>query len=88
MPPAGAVDFLTVDAEGMDLQVLKSNDWKRFRPRCVLVESLGVSLEDVLHGEIFLFMKDQGYELFAKTFNTLVFRQCSDRGVDGLRQAM
>ena len=85
LPPGQTVDFLTIDAEGMDLQVLKSNDWKRFRPRCVLVESLGVSLEDVLRGEIFLFMKIQGYELFAKTFNTLVFRE---RGVDGPRGAL
>ncbi len=32
------VDFLSVDAEGYDLEVLKSNDWKRHRPAVVLVE--------------------------------------------------
>jgi FkbM family methyltransferase len=83
LPAGRTIDFLTVDAEGMDLQVLKSNDWNRFKPRCVLVESLGVSIEDVLRGEIFLFMRDRGYELFAKTFNTLVFRERGDRGVNG-----
>jgi FkbM family methyltransferase len=86
LPANQAIDFLTIDAEGMDLQVLKSNDWKRYRPHCVLVESLGVSLEDALRGEIFPFMRDQGYELFAKTFNTLVFRECADRGVNRLRE--
>jgi FkbM family methyltransferase len=32
------VDFLSVDAEGYDLEVLKSNDWKLHRPAVVLVE--------------------------------------------------
>jgi FkbM family methyltransferase len=86
LPVDQAIDFLTIDAEGMDLQVLKSNDWKLYRPRCVLVESLGVSLEDALRGEVFLFMRDQGYELFARTFNTLVFRESADGGVNRPRK--
>ncbi|MEK6282005.1 MAG: FkbM family methyltransferase [Acidobacteriota bacterium] len=36
------VDFCTIDAEGMDLAILKGNDWSRFRPRVICVE---VSLE-------------------------------------------
>jgi FkbM family methyltransferase len=32
------IDFLSVDAEGYDLDVLKSNDWTRFRPSVVMVE--------------------------------------------------
>jgi FkbM family methyltransferase len=87
LPAGRTIDFLTIDAEGMDLQVLRSNDWSRFRPRCVLVESLGVSLEDVLRGDIFLFMRDRGYELFAKTFNTLVFRERANLGVNRPREA-
>ncbi len=33
-----AIDFLSVDAEGVDLDVLQSNDWKTYRPSLVLVE--------------------------------------------------
>jgi FkbM family methyltransferase len=36
--------FLSVDTEGLDLEVLESNDWDRFRPRVVCVETTG-------HGE-------------------------------------
>lgn len=32
------IDFLSVDCEGHDLQVLRSNDWDRFRPKAVVVE--------------------------------------------------
>ncbi|MEM7661502.1 MAG: FkbM family methyltransferase [Pseudomonadota bacterium] len=33
-------DLLSVDCEGLDIDVLKSNDWTTFRPRIVLVEDL------------------------------------------------
>lgn len=32
------VDFLTIDAEQMDLPVLRSNDWARWRPKLVCAE--------------------------------------------------
>ncbi|KKR72893.1 hypothetical protein A3A55_03280 [Candidatus Roizmanbacteria bacterium RIFCSPLOWO2_01_FULL_40_14] len=34
-----AIDFLSVDTEGLDLLVLKSNDWKKFRPTVICVET-------------------------------------------------
>jgi len=73
--PAGVeIDFLSVDVEGLDLAVLKSNDWTRFRPRCVLAEALGVSLAHIDANPVSELLAAQGYELVAKTFNTLVFR--------------
>lgn len=32
------IDFMSVDTEGLDLQVLQSNDWHEFRPSVLLVE--------------------------------------------------
>jgi FkbM family methyltransferase len=75
LPPNQHIDFLSVDVEGHDLQVLNSNDWQLYRPYCVLVESLDTSIEEAIRGEIFKFMSRQGYELLAKTFNTLIFRE-------------
>lgn len=34
----GSIDFCTIDTEGMDLKILKSNDWERFRPRVLCIE--------------------------------------------------
>lgn len=73
LPSGTNIDFLSIDVEGLDLAVLRSNDWSRYRPKCVLVESLETSLEDAGHGAIGAFMKNQGYGLFAKTVNTLFF---------------
>ena len=33
------IDFLDVDTEGFDLQVLKTNNWEKYRPRLILVET-------------------------------------------------
>ena len=74
LPAGQAIDFLTVDVEGLDLAVLRSNDWTRFRPRCVLIEALQSSLEGALRGDACIFLQGQGYELFAKTYNSLIFR--------------
>jgi FkbM family methyltransferase len=73
LPAETQIDFLSIDVEGFDFAVLKSNDWERYRPKYVLVEVLDSSLEDVMGGEIFEFMKSQQYVLFAKTYNTLFF---------------
>ncbi len=75
LPANQEIDFLSIDVEGLDFAVLQSNDWQLFRPKCVLVEALGMSLEDAMRSDIFLFMKNQGYELFSKTYNTLIFRE-------------
>lgn len=34
------IDFLKVDVEGAELAVLKSNDWRRFRPKVVVLEAI------------------------------------------------
>lgn len=73
--PAGQhIDFLSVDVEGMDLSVLKSNDWALFRPTCVLAEALDTDFEDTGANEISIFMRAQQYRLFAKSYNTIIFR--------------
>lgn len=38
VPPGTAIDLLSVDVEGLDLAVLKSNDWRRYRPEVLIVE--------------------------------------------------
>lgn len=73
LPSGKTIDFLSVDVEGMDLEVLQGNDWARFRPTLILVEAFGVSLsrvgEDPIHG----FLTALGYELHAKTVNTSIY---------------
>lgn len=37
------IDFMSVDTEGFDLEVLKTNDWNVYRPHFVIVETVEAS---------------------------------------------
>lgn len=67
------IDLMTVDVEGHDLNVLRSNDWKRFRPKCLLVEILNSSISDVLESLTHAYMIANEYVLFAKTVHTVFY---------------
>lgn len=67
------IDFLSVDVEGLDLQVLESNDWLRFRPKVVLVELSADSIETAGEDPVFRLMQKNHYKLFAKTMLTVFF---------------
>jgi FkbM family methyltransferase len=70
------IDFMTIDVEGLDLDVLKSNDWMKYRPNLLLVEDLKKqSLRNLYtESELFSYLHSLNYELVAKTFNTLFFK--------------
>ena len=67
------IDFLTIDVEGFDLKVLRSNDWTRYRPRIVLCEVLGVQFHEITLDEVYVFMQSVGYSLQSKLNMTAVF---------------
>lgn len=93
----GEIDFLKIDAEGWEKQVLLGGDWERFRPRIVLVEAVTASpqafLEPAKPGPVEPepaweswegLLCDHGYELcYFDGLNRFYVRQ-EDRG---LRQA-
>lgn len=69
-----SIDLLTVDVEGLDYQVLLSNDWDKFRPQVILVEELIRDLDLILkQSRVRELLESKGYSLFAKTYNTLFF---------------
>ncbi len=61
--------FLSVDVEGLEEDVLLSNDWEKYRPKIVLAEAL---TEDSLYGIINI-METFGYFIIARTKNTYFF---------------
>lgn len=74
MPRGVGIDFITIDVEGFDLQVLKSNDWQRYRPNYILVEAITFDLKNMEQEDVYLYLDSMGYILFAKTVNTLFFK--------------
>jgi FkbM family methyltransferase len=75
LPKNQVIDFLSIDVEGLDYEALISNDWLRYKPRVILVEELAQCLDEVLKSsQIREFLKSNGYDLFARTFNTSFYR--------------
>ena len=69
------IDFISVDVEGFDLEVLKSNDWAKYRPNFVLAEVLDLEFENFKDDPIVRFMEKQGYSPYAKLVNTIFFKE-------------
>ena len=69
------IDFMDIDVEGLDLEVLKSNDWNKFRPHYVLVETDGIkTVTEVLLEEIVMYMMQCNYSIIGKFGNTLLMK--------------
>lgn len=73
LPKHRKIHFLSVDVEGLDLEVLQSNDWQTFRPKYVLVECTASTLRELEGDAVYRFLCGHGYALVAKTLITGVF---------------
>jgi FkbM family methyltransferase len=79
LPKGQDIDFMSVDVEGFDFEVLKSNDWSKCRPKFVLVEILESSLHEIEQSQIGQLMTDAGYVLYAKCMNTVFFQEVNQK---------
>lgn len=73
LPQGQHIDFLSIDVEGLDLVVLKSNNWAQFRTDVILVESHDFEMDEPMACDVYRYLIDQGYKCIAKTTMTLVF---------------
>ena len=73
LPSGQKIDFLSIDVEGWDFKVLKSNDFLTHCPKVVLVEVLETDVMRLSDNEIVKFMTNLGYKVYAKTVNTVFF---------------
>ena len=73
LPNGKVIEFLSVDVEGLDLAVLKSNDWERYRPRVVVAECLKSDLRSLLDDPVTRYLSDLEYVPYAKTGNSVIF---------------
>lgn len=73
--PGAKIDFLSVDVEGFDAEVLGSNDWDAFAPEVVLAETSRQTVDAVQVSPVTQLLGAKGYELLSKTANTSIFTQ-------------
>ncbi|MBB2144113.1 FkbM family methyltransferase [Pedobacter sp. LMG 31464] len=73
LKPDQEIDFMSIDVEGAEMQVLNSNDWK-FKPKVILLEINDTDIIEVLKTQPYLFLIERDYNFYAKTGNTVFFR--------------
>jgi hypothetical protein len=75
LPRDRAIDLLDVDAEGLDQQILESNNWNKYRPEFIIVECHGFNLNEPQANPTFSFLRQRDYSLVSHCFNTSIFRR-------------
>lgn len=72
------IDFMSIDVEGFELSVLKSNNWKKYRPKFLLVEQLDFNFSKLEYDEIYKYLIENDYELFGRANRTIFYKNLLD----------
>ena len=72
------IDFLNIDTEGSDLEVLKSLDFKKYKPKLICVELIDHfgpdQKEKIKKHKIYKFLKDKKYKLVWSGYFSHIFK--------------
>jgi FkbM family methyltransferase len=69
------IDFISIDVEGFELEVLNSNNWEKYNPKFLLIEELKKDLTQIINeSEVYKFLLSKNYKLVAKTYNTSFYQ--------------
>jgi FkbM family methyltransferase len=68
-----AIDILKIDVEGKELDVLKSNNWKKFIPNIIICEIINVDVVKMLNNSVYKFLKSKNYILYCKLLQNVFF---------------
>ena len=66
------IDFISIDVEGLDYEVIQSFAWDRYKPKLVVMESLGRIGLGFLQDPAYIFLVNIGYVFYAKTGNSII----------------
>ena len=73
LPKNQSIDFLSIDVEGLDYQVVNSLNFEIYRPKIIAVEILGTSFENNNDNTTVKLLRSKNYRIEAKTSNTYLF---------------
>lgn len=72
--PGQQIDLLNIDVEATEIGVLKSIAWQRHRPGLIAVGIMKcLTVDQLLKSEVGCLLRDQRYELLARTYSTAFF---------------
>lgn len=71
--PGRSIQFMSLDVEGAEMGVLKSNDWQKWRPVVILMACLTFEMLAPRESESVAFLLDHDYRQDAKISGNVVF---------------
>lgn len=78
VPNGTNIDFMSIDVEGHDFQVLQSNNWTRYRPNYLIIENHKFTFKSLEDDEIGKYLLSNGYEIHAKLSLSIVYKKVID----------
>ena len=75
------IDFISIDVEGNELNVLKGFDLKNYKPKVILLEFIQHDVKEfyqkdinsIINSEIYKYMKEYNYKLINWNHDDLMF---------------
>lgn len=69
------IDFMDIDVEGLEFQVLSSINWDSVSIKYILLEHRRANLAEVLQSSKYIFLSERGYEAIHKFGNTVIYER-------------
>lgn len=75
LPDKMTIDFLTIDVEGLDLEVLESFDLNKYKIPFILIEDLIYDLDEIIKSsQTYKYLTRYNYKIISKTKNTVIYK--------------
>lgn len=81
LPSNQLIDIMSIDTEGYDFEVLKSNDWEKYRPGYIILESIEYTPDNSgkkLNDDLDAFMSGVGYKNIVDTHVNTIYKKERD----------
>ncbi|MBR2648190.1 MAG: FkbM family methyltransferase [Sediminibacterium sp.] len=66
------IDFMSIDVEGYELEVLLTNNWDKFRPKVIVLEVQSFLLDDSVRSKAVSYLQDKGYTVVSKLYFSII----------------
>lgn len=69
------IHFMDIDVEGMEMEVLKSNNWEKYQPEYILIEQKNMNVEELKNSDVYIFLQQFGYTCEWKSLRTAIYKK-------------
>ena len=67
------INFFSIDIEGGELEIIKSIDWTKFKPKIICIEIIVENFNEIFESEIYKIISSKNYKLFSKLYHSAIF---------------